>query len=364
MPRIDGIEDSASWVRDLFPDLRVLVAHGQCPDLERRIWAFSQHEYDVLVCTTIIENGINMPDVNTVIVQDAGRFGLAQLHQLRGRVGRSDIQAYAWMLYSHHPFSRNGNSMNRLMALEKNSSLGSGFAIAQRDMEMRGVGTVLGVEQHGNSTIDADEYAQMLAEELESARTNKPVPISLPEPVASTEVLLPVASMIPDSYISDFDEKMVVYSALSNAKTQSQLLEIMQGMERQFGPLPSPSRRHVSILELKLCAKLLGITRIFTERQHVIIDWRISEEAFKRVAAFLPNEQARKRCQHVFPEERIFIRGLGICSGDVQLTTLRSYIDCISKAAAGLIGKRRTKEPVDAASQLADKLHQLDNKQA
>ncbi|CDF33186.1 unnamed protein product [Chondrus crispus] len=358
VPRIEGIEALADWVRDLFPGLKVLVAHGSINDLEHRIWAFAQKEYDVLVCTTIIENGINMPDVNTIIVQDAGKFGLAQLHQLRGRVGRSDVQAYAFLLYASSGACQAVHTLDRLRALERYSDLGAGFAIAQRDMEMRGVGTILGVEQHGNNSIEGEEYAMMLSEELEHARTGKPIPVAMPNPVTSTEVYLPIASLIPADYITDFDQKMTAYGQLSRALSMKAVNSVVKGLESRYGPLPTSTRRHVSVMELKLSGKPLGITRIFAERQHVILEWPIDEPAFNCLVAFLPDKQSRDRCEHKVDEERVIIRGLGICSGDVQLAKLRVYLNCFNKAASGLLRQSDRYQP--DPTELVDTLHQIE----
>lgn len=347
VPRIEGIEATATWLRDLIDDLRVLVAHGGRTDLEQRIWAFSQREYDVLLCTTIIENGINMPDVNTIIIQDANRFGLAQLHQLRGRVGRSDIQAYAWILYMQHQ-AENLQSLQRLKALEEYSALGAGFAIAQRDMEMRGVGTILGVEQHGNNSVHADEYARMLSEELEHARTGRPIPITLPT-TESVEIFLPVASLIPEDYIHDLNEKMKVYRLLAQAKSKKQLDQEVRRLEKNFGPVPTALRRHVSILEVKMFAKQLGISKIVTERQHVVLEWVLEEVAFKRLVVFLPDEQSRSRCEHLEADERVVIRGLGICTGDVQLAKVLHFLEMFNKAAEGL-AREAKEDPLPLAN--------------
>eukprot|EP00178_Gracilaria_changii_P005390 TRINITY_DN1883_c0_g1_i1.p1 TRINITY_DN1883_c0_g1~~TRINITY_DN1883_c0_g1_i1.p1 ORF type:complete len:948 (-),score=132.80 TRINITY_DN1883_c0_g1_i1:1354-4197(-) len=332
VPRVDGIESVAEWLRQLFPNLRVLVAHGQMPDVEQRVWEFASGKYDVLVCTTIIENGINMPNVNTIIVNDATRFGLAQLHQLRGRVGRGDRQAFAWFLYNERIGPGSSEAVQRLKTLEQYTELGSGFLIAQKDMEMRGVGTVLGVEQHGKNSIEATEYAQMLAEELEHVRTGDPIPLALPT-TETVEVFLPVSSFIPEDFVVDFDEKMTLYSALSEAKSSKELIGIAKKMQKRYGTLPSPTIRHVSVLELKLFARELGIRRIMAERQHVIIEWAVDELAFKTLANFVTDEQMRTRLEHAVPEERVFVRGLGISTGDVQLARLRSLLKIFSKAA-------------------------------
>ncbi|KAI0566846.1 Helicase [Gracilaria domingensis] len=334
VPRVDGIDSTAEWLRQLFPNLRVLVAHGQMSDVEHRVWEFASGKYDVLVCTTIIENGINMPDVNTIVVNDATRFGLAQLHQLRGRVGRSDRQAFAWFLYNESLGPKASGAIERLKTLEKYKELGSGFKIAQKDMEMRGVGTVLGVEQHGNNSLEAAEYAQMLAEELEHVRTGDPIPLTLPTSEA-VEVFLPVSSLIPEEFIPDLEQKMAVYSAFSAAKSRKQLISVAKRLQKQYGALPPPTIRHVSVLELKIFARDVGIRRIASERQHVILDWAVDEVVFKTLKAFVTDETTRTRLEHVVLEERVLVRGLGICSGDVQLAKLRALLKVFSEAAKG-----------------------------
>lgn len=336
VPRVEGIESTATWIRELFTDdrVKVMVAHGSMKDLEQRVWAFSKKEYNVLLCTTIIENGIHIPEANTIIIQDAARFGLAQLHQLRGRVGRGEVQAFALLLYTSRT-TGTMSSFQRLQALEANSQLGAGFAIAQKDMEMRGVGTVLGVEQHGNNAVGAEEYAKMLAEELEHARTGKPVPITLPV-TNKVEIFLPVSSLIPDSYVGDFENKMTLYKFMSDCTDIHQLVKVTSMMEKIYGVMPPETRRHVSLLEVKLYAKSLGIRKVTVERNHVVLDWPIGAVAFSRLVAFLPDKQSRQRCELIEPEERTIIRGLGTCSGVMQLAKLRTLFENFDKAAEGL----------------------------
>lgn len=345
VPRVEGIDATASWIRDLFTDnrVKVMVAHGSMKDLEQRVWAFSKMEYNVLLCTTIIENGIHIPEANTIIIQDAFRFGLAQLHQLRGRVGRGEVQAFALLLYTSR-LSGKMPSFQRLKALEANSQLGSGFAIAQKDMEMRGVGTVLGVEQHGNNSVGAEEYAKMLAEELESSRTGKPVPIALPV-TDKVEIFLPVSTLIPDSYVGDFENKMTLYKLMSDCSDIRQLVEVTSMMEKIYGTMPPETRRHISLLEVKLFAKSLGIRRVTVERNHVVLEWPIGFAAFSRLVAFLPDEQSRQRCELKEPEEMAFIRGLGTCSGVMQLAKLRTLFEYFDKAAEGLKREDNSQSP-------------------
>lgn len=335
VPRIEGIEATAEWIEELFEpeSVRVLIAHGASTNLEKRIWAFAQRQYDVLLCTTVIENGIDMPSVNTIIIQDASRFGLAQLHQLRGRVGRGDIQAFAWLLY-YESASQSLTTHQKLKALEENSQLGAGFAIAQRDMEMRGIGTVLGVEQHGNNAVGAEEYARMLAEELECVRSGKPLPMRLPV-TDSVEVLLPIASYIPDEYVQNFDEKMRLYKRLSDCVSHGQVDEIAEEIELTYGQVPPETRKHITLINLKLIAKDLGIQKIWAERQHVVMDWRIEAEALQRLVTFLPDKVSRDRCEHVAAEERVVIRGLGIAGGDIQLAKMYDLLEVFLKASVG-----------------------------
>lgn len=332
-PRIEGIEDIAERIRDLFPHTKVLVAHGGHKDLESRIWAFANGRYDVLVCTTIIENGINMPRVNTLVVQDAVRFGMAQLHQLRGRVGRCSLQAYAWMLHGTVG-SKTRSGYERLQAVQKFSGLGAGFAIAQRDMEMRGVGTVLGVEQHGCSSLEPDEYSKLLVEELSAMKTGKPAPVLLPKPVPHSEVCLPVASFIPPDYITSLDEKMAAYSMISSVKSAKDLSTVAVDLKRRYGPFPAPVELHFAIVRLKLYAQRLGIRRITTQRNHVVLDWSVSACALKRLVTFLEDEQARKQFESIEEEETVNIRGLGICTGNVQVAKLVKWLGAFVKISA------------------------------
>ncbi len=304
---------------------------------------FAQYEYDVLVCTTIIENGINLPRVNTIIVQDAGRFGLAQLHQLRGRVGRCDVQAYAWLLYTRTGAGERNAAEHRLTTLERHSDLGSGFVIAQKDMEMRGVGTVLGVEQHGNTSVGPEEYGRMLAEELVFARTGEPIPLSMPT-ATCCEIFLPVASYIPTEYIGDADLKMMAYASMSSATSAEQLVSLANMLESKFGRLPTPTKLHMSVLEVKIMAKDLGISRVYSERQHVVLDWSISSDTFKYLVAALPKKRIRDRFEHVEEEEKILVRGLGICVGDIQLAKIREYFLVFADVAKGIRANEPTEE--------------------
>lgn len=339
VPRIDGIEDIADWLRDLIPNLRVQVAHGSASDLEHRVWSFAQYQHDVLVCTTVIENGINLPKVNTLIVEDAGRFGLAQLHQLRGRVGRCNLQAYAWLLFTHSPGGVQTEASKRMAALEKHSQLGAGFIIAQKDMEMRGVGTVLGIEQHGNNSVNAEEYAEMLAEELAFARTGEPVPLSLPK-ADRCEVFLPVASYIPRDYISDPELKMIAYSSMSSAQTIEELKSVTAMLQSKFGNMPTSVRLHLSVLEVKLLAKSLGISKVYSERQHVILEWCISIATFKYLINTVVDDRVRQRFEHLEDVERVVVRGLGVCEGDIQLAKMREYLIHFADVCRGIQARK------------------------
>jgi transcription-repair coupling factor (superfamily II helicase) len=199
VPRIQGITHVAERLQKLVPHARIAIAHGQMParEVEATVLAFYHHEYDVLVSTTIIENGLDMPNVNTLIVEGAERFGLAQLYQLRGRVGRSDRQAYAYFLYRAGKLTEKAE--DRLQALREFSHLGSGFALAMRDLEIRGAGNLLGEEQHGAMrSVGLELYQAMLRDAIRRLRHGE-TQWSLDAPV---EEELPDASKLPvDAYI-------------------------------------------------------------------------------------------------------------------------------------------------------------------
>ena len=233
--RVQSIEEAKNRICNLVPDARVAIAHGQMTknELESKIFEFTNHEYDVLVCTTIIETGIDIPNVNTLIIMDADRFGLSQLYQIRGRVGRSDKFAYAYLMYQ--PFkSLSESAVKRLNVIKEFTELGSGFSIATRDLSIRGAGDILGSEQAGFiDSVGIDLYLKMLNDEV-SRKKNIEV---VEEEVTDTAPLLNVATHIDDKYVSEDELKIEIHRKINEIDSKEKFDSIKTELEDRFGKL-------------------------------------------------------------------------------------------------------------------------------
>jgi transcription-repair coupling factor (superfamily II helicase) len=237
----------------------VAVGHGQMEeqDLERVMMAFYAEDFDVLVCTTIIENGLDIPNVNTIIVDDSDRLGLSQLYQLRGRVGRSSRQAYAYLLY-RYPDRMTQEAEERLHAIEEFSKLGSGFQIALRDLEIRGAGNILGGEQSGHmSAVGLDLYTQMLADAVkvlkgERAKGTEGMPT----------VDLPLEAVIPGDYVPNENQRISLYRRLAGVDEPEQLKGMLHELKDRYGPLPEPLKNLIRLVQLKLGSLQVGVADI------------------------------------------------------------------------------------------------------
>ncbi len=271
MKRIKSINHIAAAVQRLVPEATVAVGHGQLPeaDLEQVMLAFYAEEFDVLVCTTIIESGLDVPNANTIIIDDADRLGLAQLYQLRGRVGRSDRQAYAYLLY-RYPERMTAEAEQRLKALEEFSELGSGFKLALRDLEIRGAGDILGAEQSGHlSAVGLDLYCQMLAD---SVKTLKGEPTSDYEGAPGVD--LPIEALIPADYVPAENQRIALYRQLAATSTPERIADLAAEMTDRYGSLPPAVDNLVQIAELKLRCVAAGIADIATENSRIVIRLR------------------------------------------------------------------------------------------
>lgn len=260
-PRVEGIEGQVADLRELVPEARIAYAHGQMPEnqLERVMLAFIRGEVDVLVATTIIENGLDIPRANTIIIKDAHFFGLSQLYQMRGRVGRSDQRAYAYLLIPPRRELK-PDARRRLAALVEFTELGSGFRIAALDLEIRGAGEFLGARQSGHiAAVGFDLYAQML-EEAVRRQVGQPLPESR-EPVA---INLGLASFLPEDYLPEAGQRLALYKRLSAAENPLQVQNLLAETEDRFGRLPEPARCMFRIAELRIAAEAQGA---------VAVDW-------------------------------------------------------------------------------------------
>jgi len=273
--RVQGIERLAEEVRRLVPRARVAVAHGQLPEerLERIMLEFLEGQYDILVCTTIIESGLDIPNVNTIIINQAHRFGLSQLYQLRGRVGRSHHQAYAYLLYPPH-YSLSAEAVTRLETLRELTAPGSGFAIALRDLEIRGAGNLLGAEQSGNiAAVGFDLYCRLLAEAVQALK-QEPLPAT-PAPV---KLDLPLEANLPDYYISDSVQKLALYRRMVEFTDQVQVEELRSELRDRFGPLPEEAENLLAGLRLRIAAARSGVEAISGTATFLVADWRPGRE--------------------------------------------------------------------------------------
>ena len=275
--RVKTIEQTSSWITELVPQARVLVAHGQMAEgqLEDVMVAFSNREADVLVCTTIIESGLDMPNVNTLILDRADRFGLAQLYQLRGRVGRGDHRAYAYLLI---PRGRRITEAaeQRVQAILEASELGSGFRIAMRDLEIRGAGNLLGAAQSGHiHQVGLDLYTQLLQEAVRELAEEQGEEPSAPKPLAELPRMdLPLQARIPETYIDHLPTRLAIYQRLARLSQQQDVSVLRDEMRDRFGPPPQEVENLLLVAELRSQAANLGIESVNHNEEAIVLTLR------------------------------------------------------------------------------------------
>ncbi|KQF55196.1 transcription-repair coupling factor [Acinetobacter pittii] len=260
---VDTIERAAENIRVLVPEARVAVAHGQMREreLEQVMQQFYHKEYNVLVCSTIIETGIDVPNANTILIERADKLGLAQLHQLRGRVGRSHHQAYAYLLVPSIKHLK-GDAEKRLDAIQRASTLGAGFMLATEDLEIRGAGELLGEQQSGSmQAIGYSLYMEMLEKATKAIQQGKTpnfdAPLSL-----TAEINLHIPALIPDEYLGDVHQRLLFYKRISNTDTQEKFDNIRMELIDRFGVPPQSVKHLFSVHQIRLKAEQLGITKI------------------------------------------------------------------------------------------------------
>jgi transcription-repair coupling factor (superfamily II helicase) len=320
VPRVEGIEETSAQLRELVKGARIAVAHGQldAAELESIMLTFSEGEADILVCTTIIESGLDIPRVNTILIEDAQKFGLSQLYQLRGRVGRSGIQAHAWLFYPDRARLSEA-AEKRLRALQEFSQLGSGYQLAMRDMEIRGVGNLLGAEQSGQmNAIGFDLYMEMLEESIRELQGQ-----DIPQ-VDDTQIDLKLTAFIPGDYIPDLEQKMSAYRAVATASSRQELTQIAADWSDRYGAIPSGANQLLRVMELKQIAKKLGFARIKPDgKQHVILETPMEEPAWNLLKGHLPDNL---KTRFVYTSGKVTVRGLGVLSADKQLENLINWL--------------------------------------
>ncbi len=270
--RVETIEAQGEQLRAMLPGVRCVVGHGQMAEgaLEKVMITFADGAADVLVCTTIIESGLDIPNANTIVIDRADTLGLAQLYQLRGRVGRSSRRAYAYLLYRRRE-RLSDEARKRLQAIFNASELGAGFQIALSDLEIRGAGNILGGEQSGHmAAVGFDLYTRLLAEAVESRKATMEgrAPVSAP-PQAVVD--LPIEAHLPTEYVPDEAQKLELYRRLARARTAGDLAAFRQEVQDRFGAMPLPVARLVEVAELRLTAEAAGVQSISREEGWLVV---------------------------------------------------------------------------------------------
>lgn len=259
---VEALDPYASKLRSLCPDARIITAHGQMlpGQLEERMSAFYDKEFDVLVATTIIENGIDLPDANTLIVIDSGRFGLSQLYQLRGRVGRRGALAHAYFTVPENG-ALTDTAQKRLNTLLENTDIGSGFKVALADLSIRGAGNLLGAEQSGHiEKVGYEMYLELLDEAVQEVKTGVKK-----QEIKDVEMKVDAAAFINDSYISGRD-KLRVYKQISKVASVSARDSLVKELEQVYGPVDLPLENLINVALLKNLASNYGVSKIIINR--------------------------------------------------------------------------------------------------
>ena len=271
---VASIERMAETIRELVPEARVGVAHGQMPEnqLEQVMQQYYHKKFNVLICSTIIETGIDVPNANTIIIERADKFGLAQLHQLRGRVGRSHHQAYCYLLVPSLKGLK-GDAKRRLHAIERANTLGAGFMLASEDLEIRGAGEILGKQQSGNmQAIGFSLYMDMLERATKAIKAGKEPDLNTPLSLTS-DINLHSSALIPEEYLHDVHQRLLFYKRISNADDRDALIDIRTEMIDRFGTLPEQTKQLFAVHSLRIQAEPLMINKIDASSNSVTLEF-------------------------------------------------------------------------------------------
>ncbi|PQP26026.1 transcription-repair coupling factor [Rhodococcus opacus] len=339
--RVSSIDKSAQRIRELVPEARVVVAHGQMNEdtLERTVQGFWERDYDVLVCTTIIETGLDISNANTLIVERADSLGLSQLHQLRGRVGRSRERGYAYFLYPpEKPLTE--TAYDRLATISQNSDLGAGMAVAMKDLEIRGAGNVLGAEQSGHvAGVGFDLYVRLVGEAVEAFRAAADGrPITTEDAPKEVRIDLPVDAHIPPDYVTSDRLRLEGYRKLAAATELDGITAVVDELVDRYGPLPEEVRRLVSVAKLRLLARDYGLEEI------AVVGTQL------KIAPMALPDSKQLRLKRIYPSAQY-----RATTGMVQLP--------LPRAGSGGIGAERVRD-VELLQYIADFVVALDGKAA
>jgi len=286
--RVESIDRVALQLKELLPEARIRVAHGQMGEreLEEVILGFWERDFDILVCTTIVESGIDIPNANTLIVDRAENFGLSQLHQLRGRVGRSRERAYAYFLYSpDKPLTEVAH--NRLATIATNTDLGSGMQVALKDLEIRGAGNLLGGEQSGHiAEVGFDLYMRMVGEAVEDYKTGY---IDENPKIKECKVELPITAHLPAEYLPSERLRLDIYRRMADSHEKATLDQIREELVDRFGTLPVEAENLMAVAHLRTLAKSFGLTEV------------VLQGKFLRISPVVLPDSLQMRLNRVYP---------------------------------------------------------------
>jgi transcription-repair coupling factor (superfamily II helicase) len=317
--RVETIDSIAEIAQTAVPEARIAVAHGQMPErqLETVMMDFVNRKYDVLVCTTIIESGLDIPNVNTIIINRADALGLAQLYQLRGRVGRDKYKAYGYLFYPADK-ALSEDSMKRLQVIEEFTDLGSGFRIALRDLEIRGMGNILGAEQHGHMlSVGYDMYCRLLEEAVKEIKGEEI------EEEFETKIRLAVEAFLPDKYIADSSQKVSIYRRIAQITNDEENADMMKELEDRFGKLPVQVRRLFAISEIKRIAQNLHIKEITSIGDEVSLSFD-TDRPIINTEKLIEMVKANKKLRLSPPSQMMInVEGIG---QDQQLLTIKNTL--------------------------------------
>ncbi|MBM7614781.1 transcription-repair coupling factor [Alkaliphilus hydrothermalis] len=323
--RVQGIHQMAARIQEMVPEARIAVGHGQMSEreLENLMLAYYEGEYDLLVCTTIIETGLDIPNVNTIVIHDADKLGLSQLYQLRGRVGRSNRQAYAYLMYEKNK-SLTEVAEKRLKAIKEFTEFGSGFKIAMRDLEIRGAGNLLGGEQSGHmASIGYDLYVKLLEETIGEMKGE------VVEKYQDTTIELNVNAYIPESYISNQSQKIEIYKKIASIRNQKDLFNVEEEVEDRFGNIPASVANLLMISYVKALAKGLMIQSISQKEKEIRITFQNSSRLKPEGIGDVLHTFGRKITFHA-SNEPYFVYKITTMDQYKILTDLKDIVEKIS----------------------------------
>ncbi|MEI6418523.1 MAG: transcription-repair coupling factor, partial [Sphingomonadales bacterium] len=340
VPRISDMADIEEFIRTEVPEIKLVTAHGQMAPsvVEERMSAFYDRQHDVLLATTIIESGLDIPSANTLIVHRAERFGLAQLYQIRGRVGRGKIRAYAYLTTPADRSVTEG-AEKRLQVLSQLDTLGAGFQLASHDLDQRGAGNLLGDEQSGHiREIGFELYQSMLEEAILEARAEaagaKP-----PAEAFSPQITAEVAILVPDHYVPDLNVRMALYRRLNELDSRPAIDALAAEMIDRFGKLPAEVENLLLVMEIKLACLAAGVAKLEAGKKGGLISFR--DDSFANPAglmAYIDRLGARAKIR---PDQKLFIAA-DWADDRARLKGALSLADALAKIAAGAVPKAKT----------------------